>query len=318
VNPYPPLPEEIEACLAQARRLEWWTLFWLGNIVVVMYLTMGGSQAMQAAWIEDALSLAPPVLFLAAVLVQRLPPSPKFPFGLHRAGTLAFLLSATALIAMGGFLVVDAAVFLARQQHPTVGSIELFGQQVWMGWVMIAALAYSIVPPVLIARKKKRIARRLKDKILFTDAAMNAADWKTGGAGILGILGIAYGYWWADAVAAGLIGLDIVYDGWRTMRRAVAELLDGAPRQLEGDGLQEVVARAEKSIGKPVKLREAGRYLHVLVGQTEDLRPDPDRAQVLFGEDAWRVVSLAEATPVSHHAGWVEEEEEEEPQAPEA
>jgi hypothetical protein len=56
----------------------------------------------------------------------------------------------------------------------------------------------------------------------------------------------------------------------------------------------------------------------VLVGQTEDLRPDPDRAQVLFGEDAWRVVSLAEATPVSHHAVWVVEEEEEEPQAPEA
>ena len=99
MNRYPPLPQEIADKIAKARRLEWWTLFWLVTIIFVMFMVMGSSQAMQAAWIEDTLSLLPPILFLIAARLERMPPSPKYPFGLHRIGTLAFALSAAALSA---------------------------------------------------------------------------------------------------------------------------------------------------------------------------------------------------------------------------
>ncbi|WP_348656297.1 cation transporter, partial [uncultured Sulfitobacter sp.] len=102
MNRYPPLPQEIADKIAKARRLEWWTLFWLVTIIFVMFMVMGSSQAMQAAWIEDTLSLLPPILFLIAARLERMPPSPKYPFGLHRIGTLAFALSAAALTLMGG------------------------------------------------------------------------------------------------------------------------------------------------------------------------------------------------------------------------
>ncbi len=58
---HPPLPDAIYAKLARARRLEWWTIFFLATIVVVMYFVLGSSQAMKSAWIEDLLSFLPPI-----------------------------------------------------------------------------------------------------------------------------------------------------------------------------------------------------------------------------------------------------------------
>lgn len=300
MNRYPPLPEHITTQIARARRLEWWTLFWLMTIVGVMFMVMGSSQAMQAAWIEDMLSLVPPILFLVAARVERLPPSARFPFGLHRIGTLAFALSAATLTALGGYLVYDAGMVLFRQEHPTIGSVQILGAEVWLGWLMVAALAYSIVPPVILGRKKLRIAPDIQDKVLHADADMNAADWKTGAAGILGIIGISMGFWWADAVAAGLIGFDILKDGLRNSRISVAELLDGAPRNLGTPGRQELIERVQSRLeGEPkVKIREAGRYLHIVIGDDDDLLPSAEEAKHLVGaEDAWRVVTVS--TPSS-------------------
>jgi len=56
---------------------------------------------------------------------------------------------------------------LVRFEHPSIGLIELFGQQIWLGWLMIAALVYSGLPPVLLGRAKMRLAAALHDKVLF-------------------------------------------------------------------------------------------------------------------------------------------------------
>jgi hypothetical protein len=47
---------------------------------------------------------------------------------------------------MGGFILYDSAMVLVRFEHPAIGLIELFGQQVWLGWLMIGALLYSGLP----------------------------------------------------------------------------------------------------------------------------------------------------------------------------
>lgn len=77
---------------------------------------------------------------------------------------------------------------------------HLFGQTVWAGWLMIAAMVYTGIGPVILGHLKKPLAEKLHDKVLWADAEMNAADWRTAGAAIIGILGIGVGWWWADAV----------------------------------------------------------------------------------------------------------------------
>ena len=97
------IPEEIERKLRRAARLKWRSIFWLLTIIAIMYFAMGSSQAMKTAWIEDTVSLLPPILFLLARKFENKPATDKYPFGFHRVGSLAFLLAAGALTAMGGF-----------------------------------------------------------------------------------------------------------------------------------------------------------------------------------------------------------------------
>ena len=50
--------------------------------------------------------------------------------------------------------------------------------------------------PVIFGHLKMKPPKMLHDKTLYADAMMNKADWMTGLAGIVGILGIGMGWWW--------------------------------------------------------------------------------------------------------------------------
>src|SRR5690606_30321614 len=68
------LPEHLQSALRRARRLEWFTLAFVASAVVLVYLVMGGSQAMKAAWLEDMLSLIPPIAFLVGARFAQVRP----------------------------------------------------------------------------------------------------------------------------------------------------------------------------------------------------------------------------------------------------
>jgi cation diffusion facilitator family transporter len=290
------IPDAIAADVRHGERLEWWTLLWIGSVVVVMALVMGASQAMKSAVIEDVLSLIPAIVFLLSVHWERKQANGRFPFGYRRANSLAFLVAATALLSVGGFLVYESVTTLVRQEHPTVGGITLFGETIWLGWLMMAALVYSVIPPLILGRIKQPVARRINDKVLHTDALMQKADWQTGLAAIAGITGIGLGWWWADASAALFIALSIIKDAVGALEQAVAELLDGTPRALDsnaiaGDAERLIAALRERLGDVEVRLRETGRYIAAEV----DCRPPeviPTAAE-LMGEKAWRLASLS-------------------------
>lgn len=291
------IPAPIAADFARARRLEWWTLAWMSSVVAVMYAAMGASKAMQSAVIEDVLSLIPAITWLIAARLEPRPASETYPFGLVRVNSLAFLVSAVALTLVGGFLMYESATTLLAAEHPTVPPVELFGRDIWFGWLMIAALLYSVVPPVILGRMKQPVARRLRDKVLHTDALMQKADWQTGLAGVLGITGIAYGLWWADSAAAAFISLAILKDGLTNIRTAAAELLDGAPRELEGAEIAPDARRLEARLQAlwptaAVRLRESGRYIFATVEGVERPEPIPSAAELMGSDPAWRLGRL--------------------------
>ena len=291
------IPDAIAADVRHGERLEWWTLAWISSVVVVMALVMGASQAMKSAVIEDGLSLIPAIVFLLSAHWERKRANPRFPFGYRRANSLAFLVAATALLAVGGFLVYESATTLVRQEHPTVGGITLFGHTIWLGWLMIAALVYSIIPPLILGRIKQPVAKRINDKVLHTDALMQKADWQTGFAAIAGITGIGLGWWWADASAALFIALSIIKDAVGALRQAVAELLDGAPRALGSNDLaddaQRLIATLNARFGDvDVRLRETGRYIAAEVDcPSPAMRPSD--AELMGSDKAWRLASLS-------------------------
>lgn len=264
-------PEEKHRQLQRAKKLSWLTLGWMTSIVVVIYLTMGASQAMRTAFFEDLLALIPPIGFLVATYVEeKHSPSEEFPYGYYRLSTIAFLAAAVTLFAMGLLLLYEAVTVLVKQEHVTIGTVELFGFHLWLGWLMIAANVYAGVVPYILGKKKEPVARELHEKVLYADARLNRADWMTAAAAALGVLGIGLGFWWTDAVAAGIISFDITRDGYTNLKQAVEDLMDDVPTRV-GEGEDDpVLGRVRERLRSmdwivevQVRLREEG---HVITG----------------------------------------------------
>ncbi|MFD7655951.1 cation diffusion facilitator family transporter [Actinosynnema sp. NPDC059797] len=265
------LPPDKAALHRRAVRLEWWTIAFFAAAVALLAVTLGQSQAMKAAWIEDMLGLVPPAAFLIAARYRNRPPDARFPYGYHRSVSVAFLAGSVALLGLGGYVVYDSLARLLAGERAPIGLVEVLGVQVWLGWVMIAVLLTTMVPAILLGRVKLKIARQLHDKVLYADAEMNRADWLTAGAAVLGVLGIGFGLWWADAAAALVIGGDIVRDGVNTTRSAVANLMDSRPQVVGGrdphplpDRLLAAVLDHDWVADAWLRVREEG---HVFVGE---------------------------------------------------
>lgn len=266
------LPERQARALQRAIRLEWITIGFLVGIVALVFLVLGNSQAMKAAWIEDLLSFIPPLAFLIAVRLARRPPTARHPYGYHRSVAVGHLVAAVALTAMGAFLIVDSGIGLITLDHPTIGTVHLFGATVWLGWLMIAVMAVTAVPPVIVGHLKIGLARELHDKVLYADADMNKADWMTSVGTIVGVLGIGVGLWWMDAAAAIFIAASIVHDGVSNLRAAIVDLVDGRATTFDDKQPHPLADRVDQYLtGLPwvaeagSRVRDQGHVFHVEV-----------------------------------------------------
>lgn len=264
------LPEKEREVLRRSIRLEWITLGFLAVTVTLVFLVLGNSQAMKAAWIEDLLSFIPPIAFLIAVRVNRRRPTRAHPYGYHRSVGVGHLVSAVALTTMGTYLITDSGSGLIALEHPTIGTVELLGQTLWLGWLMIAVMALVALPPVFIGRAKLALARELHDKVLYADADMNKADWMTAVGSIVGVTGIGLGLWWLDGAAALFIAGSILWDGLRNLRAAILDLMDERARTFDEREphpvAEEVEARLdalEWTAETGCRVRDQGHVFHI-------------------------------------------------------
>jgi cation diffusion facilitator family transporter len=255
-----------EQQLHKARRLEWLGIAYILSTIALLFFVMSGSQALKTEMSGEILSLIPPTLFLIGDRVSRREPSRRYPFGYERAVSAGYVGSAVALLMVGVYLLFDGGMKLAMREHPTIGGFPLFGQVVWTGWLGIAVLLWSGIPAFFLGRAKRRCAEVLHDKTLAADADINAADWQSAGAAIVGLIGVGFGLWWADSAAAVLISLEIMRSGWTELRTALGDIMDRRPHKLDSkeedeipDQLTEFIKRQPWVKDAVVRVRERGR-----------------------------------------------------------
>jgi cation diffusion facilitator family transporter len=303
------LPQDRRGDFAKARRLAWLTIAYLVSTILLLGVVLGSSQALKTAWADDVLSLFPPILFLVGSHVAGRKPTESYPFGFGRAVSAAYLGASVALFAVGGYLLVDALSKLVAAEHPTIGGVEVFGHVIWHGWVAIPVLVWSGLPAVFLGRAKLPLAERLHDKVLYADASMNAADWQTASAALIGVIGVAFGFWWADAAAGALISLEILRDGLSNVRAALADLMDRRPQQLlkaEPDPLPRELTEFLESqdwvADAAVRVREQGRQFlaeAMVVPKREDgLVENIEQVSQAACDLDWRLLHV-NITPVS-------------------
>jgi divalent metal cation (Fe/Co/Zn/Cd) transporter len=157
-----------------------------------------------------------------------------------------------------------------KAEHPTIGSVRVFGRVVWLGWPMLAgSLFSSALPPFFLGRAMIKPARVTHDKVLYSNAQMNKAGWLAAAA-MTGVAGIGLGFWWADYVAALVISGLALRDGYRNTKAAVLSLMDETPKTTDFAADDPAPARVLAYLTgldwvkeAEVRLREEG---HVLFG----------------------------------------------------
>lgn len=252
------LPPEQQDALKRAIRWEWATIAYTTVTIALVAAVVGNSQAMKTAWIEDMLSLIPQVSFLLALLFVRRPPTRTFPFGFHRSMGIGHLVAGVALLAVGGNLAVESVIGLVSGDRPTIGTVRLFGESIWLGWLMIGVMALVVVGPLIYGPAKLRLAPKLHNKVLYADADMAKADWQTNAASIVGVLGIGIGLWWLDGVAALFISIGIVRDGVKNTRFAVRDLIDERARTYDDKQAHPLIGRILSEMRRQPWVRQAG------------------------------------------------------------
>lgn len=143
----------------------------------------------------------------SAALIWRFTVEARQPERAHRVEAAAERVIGVALVLLALYLGVSAVRSLVLQAHPVPDALG------------VALLLASVIVLPLLALAKYRVAARLGSDALRADSVL------TGAAALLAVIGLAsivatnaFGFWWADAVAALIVGAIVLREGWASLR----------------------------------------------------------------------------------------------------
>jgi cation diffusion facilitator family transporter len=257
---------DAQAALKKAHWLAWISIAYICSTIALLFFVMSGSQALKTEMTGEILSLIPPTLFLIGDRIGRQEPNEKYPFGYERAVSAGYVGAAVALLLVGIYLLFDGGMKLAMREHPTIGGFPLFGNVIWTGWLGIGVLLWSSIPAFFLGQGKRKSAEVLHDKTLAADAEINTADWQSAAAAIIGLVLVAFGLWWGDALAGVLISLEIMRSGWTELKTALGDVMDRRPLTLDTKDEDPVIQKLTEFVKRQawiedavVRVRERGR-----------------------------------------------------------
>ena len=206
----------------------------LVTLAYIVLLVIAGFRAHSLALLAEAghnlsdfLAL---LLSLTAVYLQARPPSATKTYGYHRAGVLAALVNSFSLVAVSFLIFYEA---FRRLQNP---------QQVHAG-VMIGVAAAGVVMNGVIAALLYRTSRDVNIRSAFLH---ELGDTLSTAAVIAGGWAIAMtGQYWIDSALSLGIGALILWSSLGIVRETLNILLEGTPRGMKLDRLEEAIRSIE-------------------------------------------------------------------------
>jgi divalent metal cation (Fe/Co/Zn/Cd) transporter len=183
--------ETREQLLRRALRLEWLTVGWnvAEGLIAVAAALAAGSVALLGFGIDSFVESAS-----GGILVWRLLAEKRIaadPHAIERLDRRARKLVALSLFALALYVAADASLALWRSERPEASLVG------------IVLTCVSILVMLWLGQAKRRIAADLGSRALAADAFQTTACWWLSVITLAGIgLNAAFGWWWADPMAA--------------------------------------------------------------------------------------------------------------------
>jgi cation diffusion facilitator family transporter len=137
------------------------------------------------------------------------------PYGYERAEDMAGLGVALVIWAsavLAGVVSIHKLTESGRTSHLSLG---------------VAAAVIGILGNQVVARYKGRVGRRIQSATLVADARHSWLDAVSSAGALLGIVGVALGFRWADGVAGLVVTVFIIHIAWEVTSELFTHLMDG-------------------------------------------------------------------------------------------
>ncbi len=178
-----------------------------------------GSLAILSEAGHSLIDLGATVMTYAAVRISGKPADKEHNYGHDKVESVSALGETALLFLLSGVVIWEAIKRLVEHEtHVVVASVWAFG-------VILA----SILVDYFRARALTRTARKTQSQALEADALHFSSDLWSSFAVLIGLVGVHFGFAWADSASALLVAVLVCTAGWRLGRRTIDTLTDTAP-----------------------------------------------------------------------------------------
>lgn len=225
-----------------------------------------GSLAIISEAAHSLIDLGATVLTYAAVRVSGRPADAEHHYGHGKFESVSALAETALLFVLSGVVIWEAGKrLIAQDVHAVDANAWAFG-----------VIAVSIVVDFVRSRALTRISQETSSHALEADALHFSSDLWASLAVMVGLFGVRFGLWWADAVAALAVAVVVCMAGWRLGRRTIDTLTDVAPPGV-GTRIMSVASRVPGVVRvEDVRARAVGErtFIDLTVGVSRTLPLD--------------------------------------------
>jgi cation diffusion facilitator family transporter len=191
-------------------------------------------------------------------------PDQSHPYGHGRLETFSAVFVAFVLIVVGGAMIYQATMSIARNEATTPH------------WGMLAAALLSILAKEALYQATKKVAVKSHSTSLYANAWHHRSDALSSVAVLIGYVLLRFGFDHGDQVAAVAVGLMIIYVGVKVIGDSLRELTEGAVDPQTVERIKEIIG-GDKAIRQwhRLRTRTVGREVfldvHILVDPQLDV-----------------------------------------------
>jgi cation diffusion facilitator family transporter len=224
----------------------------LTGLIELVIALFSGSVALLGDALHNLSDVSTSALVFVGFRASRKAPTERYPYGFERAEDIA---------GIGVAVVIWASAVVAGAE--SVAKLVRHGATHHLGWG-IAAAGVGIAGNQLVARYKLVVGRRIQSATMIADAKHSWLDALSSAGALLGLLGVAAGWPWADAVAGVVVTGFICHVGWEVSTDIAHRLLDGVDPAVITTA-EAVAAQALGVVHAHARARWTGRTLRVEV-----------------------------------------------------
>lgn len=224
----------------------------LTGLIELAIALVSGSVALLGDALHNLSDVSTSLVVFVGFRASRKIVTERYPYGYERAEDLAGI--GVALVIWGSALVAG---------FESVSKLLRHGGTTHLGWG-IAAAVVGIAGNQLVARYKLVVGRRIGSATMVADAKHSWLDALSSAGAMVGLIGVALGWGWADAIAGIIVTGFICHVGWEVTADIAHRLLDGVDPEIITTA--ETVATAVHGVNHAhARARWTGRTLRVEV-----------------------------------------------------